>query len=218
MMMMMIKYELILNWFVENFVPVVLRTKDIKTYKTNVLILLLSAGSQEMLQLQNTLNFKAPETSSQLLQKKKVGTSLSFTHAFFTFLNIPWLLLHTALVQISTTVTVCTDCHCARRPRNYSGLSLGRSIFDPRPDSVGLWWTNPRWNRLSPPEYISTKIHYTLFQVSAAKWMRSAFAWVISQWAVVIPYRRFGTKYRPETSVRNCHYKLRNISEKRRYK
>ena len=63
--------------------------------------------------------------------------------------------------------------------------------------------------------------------------MRTVFLWVIMQWVVVIPYRRFGTinwshpqgsrnKKRllkmgmigcPETSVRNCHYLLRNYPE-----
>jgi hypothetical protein len=61
---------------------------------------------------------------------------------------------------------------------------------------------------------------------------RIEFFWLIMQPVVVISYRRFGTTYRsyspgsrnlermgpigyPETSVRNCHYWLRNKPEKR---
>ena len=48
MMVMVIKYELVLNLFVEEFVRLGLLTKDINIYKTNVLILTISASSQEM--------------------------------------------------------------------------------------------------------------------------------------------------------------------------
>jgi hypothetical protein len=50
--------------------------------------------------------------------------------------------------------------------------------------------------------------------------MRTALFWVITQPALVIPYRRFGTIYLdprrwnpigcPETSIRNYHYSQRN--------
>ena len=39
--------------------------------------------------------------------------------------------------------------------------------------------------------------------------LRTALFWVITQRVVVIPYRRFN----PETSVKNCHYSLRNNPE-----
>jgi hypothetical protein len=60
--------------------------------------------------------------------------------------------------------------------------------------------------------------------------LRSALLWTITQRVVVIPYRRFGTTYRPhlppwplkirstrspETSVRNYHYLPRNSPEER---
>jgi len=65
--------------------------------------------------------------------------------------------------------------------------------------------------------------------------MRTALFWGITQRVVVISYRRFGTTYQshpqgqkskkkknkmgpiccPETSVRNCHYSLRNAPEER---
>jgi len=48
--------------------------------------------------------------------------------------------------------------------------------------------------------------------------MKTAFFWGIVQRVVVIPYRRFGTTcrshIRSETSVRNCHYSLRNTPER----
>jgi len=45
--------------------------------------------------------------------------------------------------------------------------------------------------------------------------VRTALFWVLTQPVVAISYRRFGTAYRSylqesETSVRNCHYSLRN--------
>ena len=57
--------------------------------------------------------------------------------------------------------------------------------------------------------------------------MTSALFWLITQRTVLIPYRRFGTTYQshlqgsrspscPETSVRNCHYTLRNDPKERR--
>jgi len=66
--------------------------------------------------------------------------------------------------------------------------------------------------------------------------LRTALFWAVTQRVVVIPYRRCGTTYRsrlstvknqrfltldegtdsfPETSVRNCHYALRNSPEER---
>jgi hypothetical protein len=66
--------------------------------------------------------------------------------------------------------------------------------------------------------------------------MRTEFFWVVMQRVVVIPYRRFGTTYRPhleasgikrfftiedgtdwlcETSVNNYHYSLRNNPSER---
>jgi hypothetical protein len=52
--------------------------------------------------------------------------------------------------------------------------------------------------------------------------MRTAFFWATTQLVVVIPFRRFGTTYRPkgpigcpETSVRNYRYSLRNNPEER---
>ena len=74
---------------------------------------------------------------------------------------------------------------------------------------------------------------FALFETSTAKQMRSALFWVVTRRVVIISYRRFGTAYRshlqgwrilfvkmvpicyPETSVRNCHYSLRNNPEKR---
>jgi len=73
------------------------------------------------------------------------------------------------------------------------------------------------------------------FQASSVKLMRNAFLWTISQWVMAIPYRRFGTTYRPtfkgqdqildswrrnqivctETSARNLHYLLCNSPEER---
>jgi hypothetical protein len=50
-MTMGIQCELILNWFVEVFVSVGLRTKDTETYNTNVVKLVISESSQEILQL-----------------------------------------------------------------------------------------------------------------------------------------------------------------------
>jgi len=59
-------------------------------------------------------------------------------------------------------------------------------------------------------------------------WAKSALFWDNTQRVVVIPCRRFGTTYKfhldpltvgvvgcPETSVRNYHYTLRNIPQKR---
>jgi hypothetical protein len=51
MMIMMMKYEMELNLFVETFERVGLLTKDINTYKTNALILTISASFQEIFQL-----------------------------------------------------------------------------------------------------------------------------------------------------------------------
>ena len=61
-----------------------------------------------------------------------------------------------------------------------------------------------------------------------SKYVRTALFWTNTQKVVVIPYRRFGTTYRShlyhmkmgqigcvETSVRNCHYSLRNSLEER---
>jgi len=59
--------------------------------------------------------------------------------------------------------------------------------------------------------------------------MRTALFWAIARGVVVIPYRRFGTTYRPNvqsplnmgpigcpaTSVRNYNYTYRNSPEKR---
>lgn len=52
--------------------------------------------------------------------------------------------------------------------------------------------------------------------------MRSALFWATAQRVVVIPFRCFGTTYRPkgpigcsETSARNCRYSLRNNPEQR---
>jgi 3',5'-cyclic AMP phosphodiesterase CpdA len=67
-------------------------------------------------------------------------------------------------------------------------------------------------------------MHYASFQASAAKQMRAAFFCVITQRVAVIYCRRFGTTYRsredgpigrPETSVRNYNYSLRNNTEER---
>ena len=72
------------------------------------------------------------------------------------------------------------------------------------------------------------------FQTSASKLLRTALFGVVTQRVVVISYRRFGETYQylpkgskdswilsmwligcPETSVRNCHYTLRNNPEER---
>jgi hypothetical protein len=45
--------------------------------------------------------------------------------------------------------------------------------------------------------------------------VRSALLWVITQRIVVIPFWRSGPMGCTETSVRNCHYSLRNDSEER---
>ena len=66
---------------------------------------------------------------------------------------------------------------------------------------------------------------------SAAKWIKIALFWAITQRVVVISYRHFGTIYRshpqgsctlkvglidcPETSVGNCHHSLHNSPEER---
>ena len=43
--------------------------------------------------------------------------------------------------------------------------------------------------------------------------LRTVLYWTITKQMVVIPYRRFGTTYSPETSVRNYRYSLRNGQE-----
>ena len=82
------------------------------------------------------------------------------------------------------------------------------------------------------------------FQASAAKYLKSALFWDITQYTVLIPYRRFGTTCRsifrcqeiqeeiriffldflplkmgpiwyPEMSVRKYHYTPRNVAEER---
>jgi hypothetical protein len=43
--------------------------------------------------------------------------------------------------------------------------------------------------------------------------LKIVFFWVITQRVVVISYRRFGTSYGSETSIRNYNYSLRNKPE-----
>jgi len=40
--------------------------------------------------------------------------------------------------------------------------------------------------------------------------LRTVLFWLIAQRVVVISYRRFGTSYGSETSIRNYNYSLRN--------
>jgi len=43
--------------------------------------------------------------------------------------------------------------------------------------------------------------------------LRPVLFWVITQQVVVISYRRFGTSYGSDTSIRNYHYLPRNKTE-----
>jgi len=85
---------------------------------------------------------------------------------------------------------------------------------------VGVWeWSAKilRW------PFVPVWFLYYLarFQASAAKEMRMAFFWIITQRVRVITSRRFGTSCRfkdrlPETSVKNFRYLLRNNPEESR--
>jgi len=75
--------------------------------------------------------------------------------------------------------------------------------------------------RLSPPLSLNAKLIYRLYvkytisawyQASAAKETRIALFWLVTQWVLVISYRRFGICC-PEMSVRNYHHSLRNKPE-----
>ena len=77
-------------------------------------------------------------------------------------------------------------------------------------------------------KYICCKsLRYTLFEASAAKCMKTALFWVVTQRVAIIYYRRFGDFGFwplemgpigcPETSVRNYHYSLRNNPEERSF-
>ena len=79
-----------------------------------------------------------------------------------------------------------------------------------------------------PVAWVTTSHDSLVVRGKAKVVMITAFCWAITERIVVIPYRRFGTTYPsnifflnsgplnmgpigcPETSVRNCHYSLRN--------
>ena len=76
------------------------------------------------------------------------------------------------------------------------------------------------------PSFVGLRVARSIWaesQASAAKRMRTALFWDITQRVVVIPYRRLGTTNRPHlhkgpngcpyTAVRNSHYSRRNTSE-----
>jgi len=44
--------------------------------------------------------------------------------------------------------------------------------------------------------------NYVWFQISALTWIRSALFFGVTQRRVAIPYRRFGTTYRPSSGVK----------------
>jgi len=55
---------------------------------------------------------------------------------------------------------------------------------------------HPGRHQESLQSHLYTLDHFTGFQASAAKQMRTALLWTITQRVVIIPYRRFGTTYR----------------------
>jgi len=76
------------------------------------------------------------------------------------------------------------------------------------------------------PSFVGLRVarsNWTESQASAAKRMRTAFFWAITQRVVVIHYRRFGPTNRPHlhkgpkgcphTAARNSHHSRRNTSE-----
>jgi hypothetical protein len=127
---------------------------------------------------------------------------VQFTNAFLAASQVLWLIfLRSGYLDIIVELLVL-QIYCGDSNKVYSYSWLIKDL--------SIW------------KVFQVYIFAAWIQASAVKYMRSAVFWVVTQRVVVIYYGRFGFLNHklgpivcPETSVRSCHYSLRNKPKRR---